>query len=160
MSTSSTFIDCFQVKVEATMTDELKCLYNKLGAGMFQIEALSEFDASLEVPDLAPEILEVEFDKCDPCKVVFTVHVEIPVVLLVNPEVDIDPQDDISDTKGLPIEHRISTGGHLNPVDILTFTVYPLAPLTLSQGYDTKCFHFFEALLGLNQLLLKVLIFL
>ena len=145
--------DCYQVKVHATMTNELKCLYEKLGADMFKVDVLSEFNEALQVPELSPEILEVEFDKCDPCKVTFTVYVELPRVTLVVPPVDFDPVDGEDDVRTLPVEHRIGTGGHLHPLEMNVFTVYPLANddmiqseggvgAVASAGYETDCYSY------------------
>jgi hypothetical protein len=132
------------------MTNELKCLYEKLGTGMFEVKVLTEFDPILEVPDLNPEILDVEFDKCDPCKVTFTVYAELPRVLLVNPTVDFDPEDGLDDVRVLPVEHRLCTGGHLRPLEMSVFTVHPLADdnaetgtgAVSSTGYEQECWSY------------------
>lgn len=150
--------DCYQVKVHAAMTSDLKCLYEKLGTDMFTVKVLTEFadDVFVEgpVPELNPEILEVEFDKCDPCKVTFTVYIELPKGTLNNPVVDINPEDGVEDVRVLPVEHRIRTGGHLHPLEMSVFTVYPLARDTVdedaqmqsgavtSSGYETECYSY------------------
>jgi len=117
---------------------------------MFDVKVLTEFDIALEVPELAPEILEVEFDKCDPCKVTFTVYVELPRVLLTNPTVDLDPEDGNEDTRVLSVEHRICTSGHLSPLEMSVFTIYPLAGdnsetgtgAVSSMGIEDECYSF------------------
>jgi hypothetical protein len=129
--------DCYQVKVDANMTNELKCLYEKLGVGMFNVKLTCPFDPALEVPDLNPEILEVEFDKCDHNKVTFTLYVELPNVTL--PDVD-DNLDGNPDMKVMPVEHQITTSGHLKPVDITTFTVYPLPSNITGRAFETECY--------------------
>ena len=120
--------DCYQVKVNATMTSELKCLYEKLGVGMFQVELTCPPEEST----LNPEILEVEFDKCDCSKVTFTVYVELPNVL--------DTSGCVVET--LPVEHRVTTTGHMRPVPITVFTVYPLPQTVSSRGFDTECYEY------------------
>ena len=138
--------ECYQVKVEATMTNELKCLYEKLGDDMFQIRVLSNFDALLVEPNpipsefmLSPEILEVEFDKCDCDKVTFTLYVELPCLIIP----DVDENDDMeNDKKVLPVDYNITTSGHKHPVSIKTFTVYPLAENCNSRGFDTECWSY------------------
>lgn len=119
--------DCYQVKVNATMTSELKCLHEKLGVEMFCIEVT----CPTEVP-LNPEILEVEFDKCDCSKVTFTVRVELPGEL------------DVSEclVNVVPAEHRITTKGHKNPVSVVVFTVHPLPRHVSSRGFDTECYDY------------------
>lgn len=149
--------DCYQVKVHATMTNELRCLYEKLGTAMFQVSVLTEFaddifqqDTSpVQAPELNPEILEIEFDKCDPCKVTFTLYVELPRGILNNPTVDLDPEDGEPDVRVLPVEHKISTSGHLHPLEMNVFTVYPLAGdnseffgAVTSTGYETECYSY------------------
>jgi hypothetical protein len=152
MSSENTdYKDCYQVKVLATMTNELKCLYEKLGVGMFQVRAISNFDALLKTdepltnesnPDdlsLNPEILEVEFDKCDSDKVTFTVYVELPYLTLD----DVDANEDTCpDQKVLAVEHKISTSGHIHPISIKTFTVYPLPQFCNSRGFETDCWSY------------------
>lgn len=140
--------DCYQVKVHATMTNELKCLYEKLGTGMFEIIVLSEHNISS--PPAEPQILEVEFDKCDSSKVTFTVYVELPRVMLNG--IDFDPVDGQNDVRVLPVEYTIRTKGHLHTLELVTFTVYPLAydgvyqspPVytgaVTSAGYETECY--------------------
>jgi hypothetical protein len=134
------------------MTNELKCLHEKLGTGMFQVSVLTEFDPRLQAPELNPEILEVEFDKCDPCKVTFTVYVELPRVPLVAPEVNFDG-DTNPDVKVLPVEHRISTSGHLHPLEMNVFMVHPLAEdnapepqdgvgAVSSAGFEDECYSY------------------
>jgi hypothetical protein len=140
--------DCYQVKVHATMTNDLKCLYEKLGTGMFEIIALLDHDISPLLAD--PQILEVEFDKCDTSKVTFTVYVELPRVTLDG--IDFDPVDGQNDVRVLPVEYTIRTKGHLHTLELVTFTVYPLAydgvyqspPVhtgaVTSAGYETECY--------------------
>lgn len=149
--------DCYQVKVHATMTNELRCLYEKLGTAMFQIIVLTEFadDIFLEettpvpAPELNPEILEIEFDKCDPCKVIFTLYIELPRGVLNNPTVDFDPEDGQEDVRVLPVEHKLRTSGHLHPLEMNIFTVYPLTDdnddgigAVTSIGYETECYSY------------------
>lgn len=143
--------DCYQVKVVATMTNELKCLYEKLGVGMFNVNVLSNFDALLRTDEppanesnpyelvLLPKILEVEFDKCDCDKVTFTVYVELPYLTLDDVYAN---EDDCPDQKVLAVEHKISTCGHLHPVSLKTFTVYPLPQFCNSRGFNTECWDY------------------
>lgn len=122
--------ECYQVKVDATMTNELLSLYSKLGQNMFKVRALSAFDSSLDVPDLNPEILEVVFDKCEPCKVTFTLYVELPRVR----------QNDSITT--LPVEYSVYTGGHLRPYELRTVIVYPLPENVNSKGCENDCYSY------------------
>jgi hypothetical protein len=124
------------------MTSELKCLYEKLGVNMFDVEQVTKFDEALNVPHLRERILETEFDKCDPCKVTFTVFVQLPRVTLVSPAVDICPEDEVPDVRVLPVEYRIVTGGHLRSLEMNVFTVYPLAEDCVSAGFETECYSY------------------
>lgn len=133
---------CYQVKLHTTITSELKALYDQLGASVFSIKVSTTFDPILNVPTLSPEILDIDFDECDPCSVVFTLYIELPYVLLVNPQVDINPQDNIPDSSILPVEFRISTTSQFNSVAVSTFTIYPLPDNVNSRGFETACYKY------------------
>lgn len=141
------FKECYQVKVNATMTNELKCLYEKLGPGLFEVEILSDFSALLGVGcnpteselNLTAQLLETEFDKCDCEKVTFTLYVELPSLILS--DVD-DDQNAVPDQVTLPVEFRIRTDGHLRPVELKTFTIYPLTSNCNVRGFEDECWSY------------------
>lgn len=134
---------CYQVKLHSKISSELKSLYNQLGSGVFTISVTSTFDESLNVPVLNPQIIRIDFDECDPCDVLFTLYIELPYVLLVNPQVDINPQDNIPDSSVLPVEFQIGTSSQLNSISITKFTIYPLPEDVSSRGYETKCYRYY-----------------
>lgn len=129
--------DCYQVKVHATMSNELQCLYEKLGDSMFTVKLTSSFDPALNVPELNPEILVVEFDKCDKKSVTFMLYIELPNVTLSDVDDDLNNEPDM---KVLPVEHRICTTGSRSSIELATFTVYPLPLNVTSRGFESTCY--------------------
>lgn len=125
------------------MTSELKCLYEKLGKGLFVVEnTCPPDDGDLQEAVLDPKILDITFDKCDPCKVTFDVYVELPCVEVP----DADPEDDDDDAntnlpRVLPQELRIRTDGHMGDHhELLTFVIYPLPTTVNSRSFRTECY--------------------
>lgn len=138
--------DCYEVKVVATMTHELKCLFEKLGESLFTIERTCPpaevKGGKVTWYEEEPQILDITFDKCDPCKVTFIVYAELPCVKIIDGDLkDEDNDQNLNSFRVVEQEFRIRTTAHMGDYhELLTFVVYPLPECVSSRNFDTECY--------------------
>jgi len=153
----SKLYDCYQLNLQVNLSEEDSCLYSRYGSTLFKIKKVKQPVCCCENGqddccdeedgDIDASILNVEIDKCDCTKAVFSLYVKLCCLErgcgfgqcdggLTN------PLTAISITPFEGAKFTITSGASGRDCNVVTFVVNPLPPKVSTSGVVDKLYKF------------------
>jgi hypothetical protein len=152
----SKLYDCYQLNLQVNLSEEDSCLYSRYGSTLFKIKKVNQPVCCCENGqtdccdeddgDIDASILNIEIDKCDCTKAVFSLYVKLCCLergcgseqcnSLENPLLE------SSKTPFNGAKFTITSGASGRDCNVVTFVVNPLPPKVSTSGVVDKCYKF------------------